>query len=192
MLKLAYSYREKVNKQFEKIAFNERYKFFSLGWWNYEMEISNNSWNNIQMVSVDADNNIIGFFSADIIRHCNKACCIQVINFCEEVNIIFSKDLYQFLDELMTKHNLRKIEWTVVIGNPAEKIYDKIIKKYNGRVIGIRKESVTTPDGVFRDEKEYEIFKDDYIKAKNKKQTKEVAIVNYKRDSMGWHQIFRT
>ena len=169
MLKLAYSYRENLNKQFEEMAFNEKYKFFSLCWWNYAVEISDNSWNNIQMVSVDSCNKVIGYFSADIIRHSNKACGIQAINFGEDANIIFSKDMYQFLDELMTKHNLRKIEWTVVIGNPAEKIYDKIIEKYNGRVVGTRRESVTTPEGTLRDEKEYEIFKDDYIKAKVKK-----------------------
>ena len=57
-------------------------------------------------------------------------------------------------------------------------VYSKSIRSYSKgsqglfvplRVVGIRRESVTTPDGILRDEKEYEIFKDDYIKAKNAK-----------------------
>jgi hypothetical protein len=42
-------------------------------------------------------------------------------------------------------------------------MYDKFIKKYNGRVVGISKESVRLTDGEFYDVKEYEILKDKYI-----------------------------
>ncbi len=115
------------------------------------------------MVSVDAKDNVIGYFAADIDRYTSKISNIGAINF-GEVNLTFSKDFYQFLSELFTKHKFRKIEWFVICGNPAEKIYDKIISKYGGRIIGIRRESTITAGGILRDEKEYEIFKEDFDK----------------------------
>lgn len=46
----------------------------------------------------------------------------------------------------------------VVIGNHIEKMYDKYIEKYGGRIIGVRKDEVRLIDG-----KLYEITKDEYL-----------------------------
>jgi hypothetical protein len=116
------------------------------------------------MVSVDKDDKIIGYFSAGISRQTNNVTNIGAINF-YNLNLIFSKDFYIFLTELFTKYNFNKIEWRVVIGNPAEKIYDKIIQKYGGRVVGTKHETTVLQDGTYCDEKEYELFKKDYLKA---------------------------
>lgn len=164
MLKLAYIYKDKLNKKYVNIAFDERYKFYITQYWNYNIDISDNSWDVIQMVSIDKNDNVIGYLSADIDRTSNKISCIGAINFDKNINLVFSRDFYKFLKDLFEKYNFRKIEWRVIMGNPAEKMYDKIIEKYGGSVIGIRKESVVTPDGVLRDEKEYEIFKEAYLK----------------------------
>jgi len=162
VLKLAFPYKDKLNRAWQAIVFNEKYQFYYRGsWWDYTVNLDNNSWNSIQMVSVDTKDNIVGFFSASIDRESYKISGISAINF-KDVNITFSKDLYRFLSELFTKYNFRKIEWRVIVGNPAEKLYDKIIKKYGGNVIGIRHETIITTDGIFRDEKEYEIFKYEY------------------------------
>lgn len=62
-----------------------------------------------------------------------------------------------------------KITFSVVIGNPTEKFYDKMINRYGGRVIGIFKKDTILPDNKLYDLKFYEIFKEDYEKAINKK-----------------------
>ena len=61
------------------------------------------------------------------------------------------------------KYNFRKIEFTVIVGNPIEKMFDKYIGKYGGRIVGIGKESVKLPDNLFYDSKLYEIFKVDFL-----------------------------
>lgn len=162
MLKLAYPYQDALNKAWQACVFQEKYQFYNVGnWWEYKIELDHGSWDNIQMISVGASGEVLGYFGVHIDRLSNKVSNIGAINF-GEVNFIFSKDFYQFMTELFTKHRFRKVEWVVIVGNPAEHLYDKLIAKYGGRVVGIRRGSVITADGVVRDEKEYELFLEDY------------------------------
>jgi RimJ/RimL family protein N-acetyltransferase len=68
------------------------------------------------------------------------------------------------LDEMFTKYNFRKLEFSVVVGNPIEKSYDRLIYKYGGRIVGTYKKHTRLMDNKYYDEKLYEIFRDDYIK----------------------------
>lgn len=143
--------------------FQEKYQFYNYGnWWEYKIELTSSSWDKIQMVSVGQKGNILGYLSATIDRQSNKVTNIGAINF-GELNVTFSKDFHQFLTELFTKHRFRKICWSVVVGNPAERMYDKIVDKYGGHIVGTHYASTITADGVMRDEKEYELFRDDFL-----------------------------
>jgi hypothetical protein len=57
----------------------------------------------------------------------------------------------------------------VIVGNPIEKTYDKLIEKYGGKICGYAKEDIKLFDGKLYDLKNYEIMREDYIKAKEKK-----------------------
>lgn len=163
MLKLAYPYQDALNTVWQSCIFQEKYQYYNVGnWWEYKVNLDSSSWENIQMVSVGVSGEILGYFVANIDRLSNKVSNVGAINF-GKVNFVFSKDFFQFLTELFTKHLFRKVEWMVVVGNPAECLYDKIIAKYGGRVVGIRRDSVITADGVVRDEKEYEMSRRDFM-----------------------------
>jgi hypothetical protein len=60
------------------------------------------------------------------------------------------------------------MKFNVVIGSPNEKIYDRLIKLYNGRIVGVFKKDVRLMDNKLYDVKHYEIFKDDFEKAQYK------------------------
>ena len=122
----------------------------------------------MQMVSVDKDNNVVGYLCAYTDRQSNKVSGIAAINF-YDLSITFSKDFYIFLSDLFTKYNFNKIEWRVVIGNPAEKMYDRIVSKYGGNIIGIQRQSTMLQDRTLCDEKFYELFREDYIKNVNRR-----------------------
>lgn len=64
--------------------------------------------------------------------------------------------------------SIRKICFTVVVGNPVESRYDRIIERYGGRIVGIHKEHTMLPDGRLYDEKMYEILRTDYMKHRKK------------------------
>ena len=122
----------------------------------------------MQMVSVDKDDNVVGYLCAYLDRQANKVSGISAINFCD-LNMTFSKDFYIFLSDLFTKYKFNKIEWRVVVGNPAEKMYDKIIRKYGGNIIGVQHQSTMLQDRALCDEKFYELFREDYIRNVDKR-----------------------
>jgi RimJ/RimL family protein N-acetyltransferase len=77
--------------------------------------------------------------------------------------------MYNFLVDLFDKFNFRKIEWTVVVGNDnAEKMYDRIINKYGGKIVGVKEKSTKLIDNKYYDIKYYEIFKDDFERSRLK------------------------
>lgn len=57
------------------------------------------------------------------------------------------------------------LDFGVVIGNPAEKIWDKTIKKLNGKVVGYYKRDVKLIDNKLYDMKVYEVMKEDYFES---------------------------
>ena len=162
MLKPAFAYKDKLQQKYNEVIFQDKYKFWNCdNYWEYEFKLSPDSWTSIEMVSVDSAGNVIGFFKAGITRAVEKVSSLSVANFCD-ANLVFSKDLKQFILDLLFKFNFRKIEWTVVIGNPAEKTYDKFIEKYGGQITGIHRETTRLQDGNYYDMKGYEIFKSEF------------------------------
>ena len=63
-----------------------------------------------------------------------------------------------------------KLNFSVVVGNPIEKSYDKLIKRYGGRIVGTREKETTLVDGNLYDVKMYELFREDYLKSKRVKE----------------------
>jgi hypothetical protein len=79
---------------------------------------------------------------------------------------IFGKDIITALKEVFERYRFNKISFNVVRGNPVEKTYDKLIGRYNGRIVGIKKQEVRLLDGKLYDTKEYEILAVDYFNRK--------------------------
>ena len=162
---MAFPLKDKLQKEYEKIVGNEFYKYYNPAtWWNFNLKIEDSSWSGIDYVSVDGNENIIGYMRAEISRNDNKVSSLAILNFKNKSNITYSKDLYQFLTELFTKYCFRKIEFSVVVGNPIEKMYDKYIQKYGGKIVGKYSEYVTLQDGNCCDFKLYEIFRTEFLK----------------------------
>lgn len=68
------------------------------------------------------------------------------------------------LRDIFEKFHFRKLDFTVVIGNPIESTYDRMVEKYGGRIVGIQKKQVRLIDGQLYDKKLYEILAEDYFK----------------------------
>jgi len=109
-------------------------------------------WNKIQKVSV-LDGNVIGYFSATISQVTNSVSEVSAINF-GHPRFTFSKDLRDFLLSL-SKFN--KINFSVVVGNPIESMYDKYVGSVGGRVVGTFNNDVKLINGRLADRKWYEI-----------------------------------
>jgi hypothetical protein len=159
LLKLALPYKKQLEDMYMEVAFKDKYKYLeSSRFIDYGFDLEDSSWSQLDFVSVDKHNNIIGFLSAKLNRNNDSVSNLNVVNF-HEINITFSKDFRQFLDDLFFKFNFRKINFGVVVGNPAEKMYDKYVQKYNGRVVGVKKDDVILYDNKYYDFKLYEIHR---------------------------------
>ncbi len=163
MLDIAYNHKEALQREYARAIFKpENFYYFSAPYHGYELKIDNDSWENLQFVSVtqtvDTYLEINGYFCANISRSTNHVTNMQLIKFKDNI----SHDLVRFLRNLFEKYQFRKIEWFVVIGNPAEKMYDRIIDAWGGRVVGIFREHVRLIDNKLYDIKYYEIFKSAY------------------------------
>lgn len=161
MLEPAIKYKEQLEQLNYDIWFKDKYKY-----WNYDpyystIEVSTDTWNKHQFVSVK-DGQVIGYIAYNVLRTTNSVNALSIVNFTDD-KVTFGKDLAKALKDIFFTFNFRKIVFSVVIGNPAEKMYDKIIKKYGGRIVGIYKDDVKLMDGMYYDKKVYEITATEYV-----------------------------
>ena len=162
MLDLAIKYEEILQKKFIDTWIDDKYKFFNSSSYHEKFGCSTTTWSKVEMVSLDKSDEVIGYFSYDIDRDANRCYNLAIINFSDNI-ITFGRDLYSFLESVFIKHNHRKLTFSVIIGNPIEKSYDKVCKKYNGRIVGVYKEHEKLTDGKYYDKKIYEILQEDFM-----------------------------
>lgn len=169
MLDSAFKYKEELNKLFIDIWYDEKYKYYYACTSRAGYEIpEEGDWHGRQFVSLDSNGEIIGFIAYDINRTTEVVSEFGAINFTDN-KITFAKDLAQVIDDVFCKFNHPKLEWSVVVGNPVEPNYDKMCKKYGGNIVGVFHKHYKLIDNKYYDEKMYELFREDYIKVKEKR-----------------------
>ena len=160
MIRPAQLYTEELNKKFWETAYDLHYKFYYTSGYFNAYKPDDSTWNRHEFVSVDKHNSVLGYIAYSIDRQSNYAHGLAIINFGN--SIIFGKDLYKAIDDVFMKYSFRKLRYSVIIGNPIEKTYDKLTKKYGGRIVGIFKNEDKLSDGNYYDRKLYELHKREY------------------------------
>lgn len=166
MLDIAINHKERLQERIRETWFQEKYKFWNNCNYYEEQTISENTRERHQFVSLDSSGDVIGYIGYAIDRANDYVYSLNIINFTDN-KAIFGMDAGQALKDIFEKFHFRKLCFSVVIGNPIEKTYGKMIKKYGGRIIGIKKEHCRLIDGQFYDEKIYEILSKEYFSRKN-------------------------
>jgi len=156
MIDIAKKHEYELNKKYlDVIATDKLFWLHEKPYIKYNLEIHSDSWNHIQCVSIDSSNNIIGYFAGQLDRINNQVNNLTILNF-GEANILFTIDCLRFVEKLKLM-GFVKIVFSVIIGNPAEIIYDNIVHRLGGDKIGIFKNDVKLIDGKYYDRKFYEI-----------------------------------
>lgn len=163
MLDFAGKYEKELQLLFLNIAYNPKYMFYNNTSYRDNYESSKSTWDKHEFVSLDKDNKIIGYFKYSISRSTLSCSNFQIVNFTNDNQIIFGRDFVKMIDDIFTKFNFRKITYGVVIGNPIEKTYDKLTKKYDGKIVGVYSKDSLLIDNQYYDYKVYELFRDNYI-----------------------------
>jgi hypothetical protein len=162
MLELALLYKDRLQHLYNKCIYKEKYKYLFCDVYADVLKIDDSTWNKHQFASVDEDGGINGYISYNIHRAEQGTSGLTIMSF-NDYSIPFARDVKQAIDDIFIKFNFRRLAWTVIQGNPAEKAYDKFIDMYNGNIIGVAHEVTTLYDGKRYNSKLYEILQKDYI-----------------------------
>lgn len=163
MLDLAIKHNEELIERFRSVWFQEKYKFWNFASYYEEWNAEESTLNNHQFVSLNGQGEVIGYIGYYIDRTNDVVEGLNIINFTDD-KLTFGMDAGRAIREIFEKFYFRKIKFSVVVGNPVEKTYDKLIQRYGGSICGYCKKNVRLIDNQFYDEKMYEIFKEDYFR----------------------------
>lgn len=161
MLALAQDYIEELIKKERKTWEDTKYWYYNASSYMQPIEIDKNTWERMQLVSLNDSGEVIGYLGYSIEREVRYVSSLWVVNFTDDKS--FGIDVMQMFKDIFEKYRYRKIVFSVVIGNPVESKYDRLIEHYDGRVVGVYKDHVMLPDGGLYDMKFYEILRTDYL-----------------------------
>jgi hypothetical protein len=154
MLEPAKLHEDQLNDCIAKTVMDPYYKWYHLSYGEPVITIDDTFWNKTQLVSTH-DGVVQGYFKATWQRPENYIDSVSCINFSKENKNIFAADIRSFFKYLGYTINVSKIIWTVVIGNPIERHYDRIVKRFGARIIGIERYAFLI-NGKYYDRKLYE------------------------------------
>jgi len=168
MLDVAIRHNEELQIRYRETLFNPRYKFY-LGFPEMLNFIPMADSGAIQMVSLNEHGAVIGYIGAKINRITKTAYDHESINFLPGKNDTFTQDIADFDLFLFNELGMDRIIWSVIIGNPVEKLYDRYVDICGTRIVGTFRNEVMLPDGQLYDLKYYEVLKEDFFRtiAKN-------------------------
>ena len=86
---------------------------------------------------------------------------LSLVNY-SQTYVEFYSDFIEFIRRLV-RVGFRKICFSVIVGSPAERTYDRFVKRYGGRIVGTHKSHVKLIDGKYYDLKLYEVFTNNLI-----------------------------
>jgi len=169
MLEYAKKHEEKLRQIFFDTAFNSYYMYENFYSYREVLKLSDDTWNENHFVSI-YNYEIIGFIAYRIKRDVNSTHGLIISHFGDykQNKYIFGKDVMTAIKDIFEKYNFNKINFSVAVGNPVEKTYDRLVKHYNGRIVGIKEQEIRLIDGRLYDEKMYEILAVDYYGKKNR------------------------
>lgn len=161
MLDVAQKYTEELKLKLANITYDLKYQFYT-GGYSDKYVPSNSNWGKFEFVSIDNKGNVIGYINYLIDRNSNYAYGFAIINFSDN-KITFGRDVVKSIDDVFVKYQFRKLAYAVYVGNPIENTYDRLTKRYGGRIVGTKIKDNKLLDGNIYDFKMYELFKEDYI-----------------------------
>jgi Flp pilus assembly secretin CpaC len=164
MLDYAKKHEEDLKRLYLDTAFNSFYMFEQCSVYRGTLVLPEDTWSANHFVSIH-EGKILGIVSYQIRRADNLVDDLHIVHFGGKKApnpYIFGKDALTAIEDVFIKYGFNKISFRVVMGNPIEKTYDRLVKRYGGRIVGIKRQDVRLMDGKLYDMKEYEILAEDF------------------------------
>lgn len=163
MLVAAQNYRDELKSSLINCWYKDKYIHYFSGEYN-ELSLPNNAFWKRDFVHLSKDGEVDGYFCYDYNDMDKCIRNIGLISFVDNGSLLV-KDVLEHIKVLFSK-GAQRLEFSAFIDNPATKIYDKLIKRYGGKVVG-ELHRTDYYDGNYHDRKIYEILREDYFTAIN-------------------------
>lgn len=175
MLKPAQLYKHKLQEENIKAWYNPKNIFWNGGSGDSQIEIEEDNYNRHQFVSVDKEENVIGYIGYNVDWSALSADNFGIISF-RKGSIEFAKDVYTAIRNIFEVYHLNRMSWFCFADNPAIRGYRNFIKKYGGRESGYNRQIARLQDGKLHDSVEFEILAEEFhYKAQEAAGTEEAA-----------------
>ena len=161
MLKAAQLYREQLETKNIESWYKQENIYYHGGTGEYMMDVPDNNADSHCFVSVDKDDNVIGYISYSVDWNAMSADNWGMISF-DKGNLVFAKDLYQAICDCFEVYHLNRISWNCYADNPAIRGYRNFIKKHGGRECAYFRQYTKLKDGKLHDSVSFEILSEEF------------------------------
>lgn len=160
MLKPAILYKDQIKLEFSKYFYtlDMFYETGSMETWIPDI-CENSGKGEYQYAIVDTKDKLIGFLTYYIDFYAGNMSRFGLISF-DRGNVLIGKSVYDEIERCIKEYHLHRVEWRMIGGNPAERGYDKFLKKHNGTKHTL-KDAVRDVYGKYHDDVIYEIVLED-------------------------------
>ena len=165
MIKPAQLYTEELKRLYCEIWYDSKYMYYHSYVGTEDLHLPDNNYERHAFVILE-NNEVIGYISYRLNWSAKVTYNFGIISF--KQSLVFGKDLMKIIDDIFMKYKMNKMEFCAFSDNPVIKHYYKFIDKFGGREVGILKQTGMLMDCKLHDSVMFELFRDDYIKNKNK------------------------
>lgn len=162
MLKQAQLYKEKLQEENIKSWYKPENIYWSGSAGDYEIELPNNNYDKHCFVSVDKEENVIGYITYAVDWSSMSAYGFGIISF-RKNSVEFAKDLYKAICDCFEVYHMNRISWYCYADNPAIRGYRNFIKKHGGVECGHSRQVARLQDGKLHDSVEFEILAEEFV-----------------------------
>lgn len=160
MIKPALLYEEKLQKANIESWYDMRNQYWH-GWCSeYKIALESNNSQYHQFVSVDSEDNVIGYISYCVDWTAMSATGFAMISF-SKGNMQFMKDLKEVVNNCFTKFSFNRIEFRAYADNPAIRGYRSFINRFGGKEAAYLRQDTKLMDGQLHDSVIFEILRED-------------------------------
>ncbi len=161
MLKAAQLYEDELQKKNIEAWYKSENIYWNGGPYDSVINLKEDNYDCHQFVSVDKNNNVIGYICYEINWAVMSAGSFGIISF-DKGNIEFARDIYTAICNLFEIYHVNRIAWTCYVDNPAIRGYRNFVKKHGGRECAYYRQNAKLMDGRLHDSVEFEILAEEF------------------------------
>lgn len=171
MITNAMDYQDELRKALHAVWYDPKYQyyFYSNLRRPFSIEGDGKPFLRRDFVSLNNYGKLLGYIGYGIDAPVNLAYGFGAINFSDDM-MTFGHDLRTVIDDIFVKFGMETFEFSVIIGNAAERSYDRLVRRIGGRILCTRHARTQDLAGNVCDDKLYEITRAEYLRFRNRKE----------------------